>query len=173
MTTLTTLTTRIALALATFSFAGLIHSSTAEAAPAERQERGAGKGERMCARLACSPDQKAKIQQIKASKAPQVKAAREQMRTLRAQVQAELRKPSPDAKAFARLDAQIDAQRAAIHSQRRAGQLQLLALLTPEQKTKLLAAADQRRNKGHGHGKRGGHGQRRGDGKGRGPARAN
>lgn len=171
MNTMTTLTTRIALALATFSFAGLIHSSTAEAAPAERQDRGAGKGERMCARLACSPDQKAKIQQIKASKAPQLKAAREQMRTLRAQVQAELRKPSPDAKAIARLDAQIDAQRAAIHSQRRAGQLQLLALLTPEQKTKLLAAADQRRGKGHG--KRGGHGQRRGHGKGHGPASAN
>ena len=126
------------------------------------KDRSAARGDRLCARLACSADQKAKIQAIKTSKAPQMKAARDQLRALKAEVQAELRKPSPDAKAIARIDARIDSQRAALHSQRRAAQLQLLALLTPDQRSKLLAHADKRGGKGEGKGKHRGEGRRRG-----------
>ncbi len=162
---MTTLTARITLALATFGFAGLITTRTAEAAPAGAKDPGAAKADRLCARLACSTDQKAKIQQIKVSKAPQMKASRDQLRALQAQVQAELRKPSPDAKAIARIDAQIASQRAAMHSQRRAGQLQLLALLTPDQRTKLLDHAGKDRRGGKGHGKHRGDNKRRGQGK--------
>jgi Spy/CpxP family protein refolding chaperone len=157
-----TLLTRLALTLATFGIAGIIHTSTAEAAPAGGKDRSAARGDRLCARLACSADQKAKIQAIKTSKAPQMKAARDQLRALKAEVQAELRKPSPDAKAIARIDARIDSQRAALHSQRRAAQLQLLALLTPDQRSKLLAHADKRGGKGEGKGKHRGEGRRRG-----------
>lgn len=157
---MTTLTARITLALATFGLAGMITTSTAEAAPAGARDRSAAKADRLCARLACSPDQKAKVQQIKVSKAPQMKAARDQLRALQAQVQAELRRPSPDAKAIARIDAQIASQRAAMHSQRRASQLQLLALLTPDQRTKLLDHAGKHKRGGKGHSKRGDHKQR-------------
>lgn len=158
-----TLLTRLALSLVSFGLLGVIHTSTAEAAPASGQDRSAAKADRLCARLACSADQKAKIQQIKASKAPQRKAARDQLRALRAEVKAELQKQSPDARAIARIDAKIDSQRAALHSQRRAAQLQLLALLTPEQRSKLLAHADKRGGKGkhRGEGKHGGEGKRR------------
>lgn len=143
-----TLLTRLALTLATFGITGIIHTSTAEAAPAGGKDRSAARGDRLCARLACSADQKAKIQAIKTSKAPQMKAARDQLRALKAEVQAELRKPNPDAKAIARIDARIDSQRAALRSQRRAAQLQLLALLNPDQRSKLLAHADKRGGKG-------------------------
>jgi len=156
MTTLTTLSTRIALnsfGLATFALVGLLAGS-AEAAPARGaggKDRTEAKANHMCAKLACTDAQKAKIKQIKQSnKTPQQKAARDNMRKLQDQVQAELRKPSPDARAIERLDSQIAAQRTALHSQRRASQLQILAALTPEQRTKFLAHADKR-----GKGKRG------------------
>lgn len=156
-----TLLTRLALTLATFGITGILHTSTAEAAPAGGKDRSAARADRMCARLACSPDQKAKIQAIKTSKAPQMKAARDQLRALQAEVQAELQKPSPDARVIARIVAKIDSQRAALHSQRRAGQLQILALLTPDQRSKFLAHDGKGKRGGKGHGKPGGE-QRRG-----------
>jgi Spy/CpxP family protein refolding chaperone len=147
-TAMKTLTTRILLGLATFGFTGMLASS-AQAAPAagDKQDR----SERMCSKLACSADQKAKIKQIHAGKAPQMKAAKDNLRALRDQVRAELQKPSPDAKLIANLDARIASQQTALHSQRRASQLQVLALLTPEQKTKFLAHDGKGK---HGKGKR-------------------
>jgi len=156
---MTTLIHRIALSALTFGFVGLLAGS-AEAAPAggaHGKDRSEAKGDRLCAKLACTDAQKAKIKQIKASsKTPQHKAARDNLHKLQGQVQAELRKPSPDARAIERLDAQIAAQRTALHSQRRSHQLQILAALTPEQRSKFLA-----------HGERGGKGKA-GHGKGKG-----
>jgi len=165
MTTLIHRIHRIALSALTFGFVGLLTGS-AQAAPtdARGQDHSEARGDRMCARLACTDAQKEKIKQIKAStKTPQHKAARDNLRTLQGQVQAELRKPSPDARAIERLDAQIAAQKTALHSQRRSHQLQILATLSPEQRSKLLAHAE-RRGKGkgkgkRGHGKHGKHGQ--------------
>ena len=152
---MTTLTHRIALGLATFGFVGLLAGS-AQAAPtaAAGKDRSEAKAERMCAKLACTDAQKAKIKQIKTSgKTPQQKAARDSLRKLQDQVQAELRKPSPDARAIERLDAQIAAQKASLHSQRRASQLQILAVLTPDQRAKFLDHAGKR---GKGKGKHAG-----------------
>ena len=163
MTTITTLSTRItlgSLGIATFGLVALLAGS-AQAAPtaAGNNDRSEAKGERMCAKLACTDAQKAKIKQIKASnKTPQQKAAHDNLRKLQDQVQAELRRPSPDARAIERLDGQITAQRTALHGQRRAQQLQILAVLTPDQRTKFLDHAG-RRGKGKGgqrkHGKGG------------------
>jgi Spy/CpxP family protein refolding chaperone len=139
-----TLTTRILLGLATFGFTGLLASS-AQAAPVAG---GKDRAEKLCSELACSADQKAKIKQIHAGKAPQMKAAKDNLRSLRDQVRAELQKPSPDAKTINRLDAQIASQQTALHSQRRASQLQVLALLTPAQKTRFLAHDGKRGGKG-------------------------
>ncbi len=149
-----TLTTRIALALASFGFASLLGVSPAQAAPTRGgKDRTHAKGERMCAKLACSDAQKARIKEIKtAGQTPQSKAARDNLRTLREQVRAELRKPSPDPKTVARLDAQIATQKAALHSQHRARQLQILAVLSPEQKARFLDHAG-KRGKGKGKGK--------------------
>lgn len=127
----------------------------------------------MCARLPlAAPTRRPRSPgPIKASKAPQVKAAREQMRTLRAQVQAELRKPNPDAKAIARLDAQIDAQRAAESTASAAPASCSSSPSSPRAEGRSCSPPTSARGKGHG--KRGGHGQRRGHGKGHGPASAN
>ena len=158
--TMTTFISRIALSALTFGFVGLLAGS-AQAAPtdARGKDRSEAKGDRMCAKVACTDAQKAKIKQIKASsKTPQHKAARDNLRTLHHQVQAELRKPSPDARAIERLDAQIAAQKTALHSQRRSSQLQILATLTPEQRSKFLAHAERsgkgKRKGGHGKAKR-------------------
>ena len=158
-----TLTTRIALSLATFGFASMLGMSQAQAAqPAG--DRHADKAERMCAKLACSDAQKAQIKAIRDARAPQMKAARDNLRKLHDQVKAELRKPSPDAKAIERLDAEMAAQKAALHKQRRASQLQVLALLKPDQKARLLDQMD-KKGQGHGRGKGHGRGGRRGLGR--------
>lgn len=154
---MTTLTNRIALGLATFGIVGLLGASPAQAAQpqAGNKDRSEAKAGRMCARLACSATQKAKIQQIKArTGTPQQKAARDSLRKLQTQVRAELGKPSPDARAIERLDAQIAAQKAALHGQRRAAQLQILAVLDAGQRAKFLAKGDKRHGKGK-HGKGG------------------
>jgi len=159
-----TLTTRIALSLATFGFVGLLGASPAlagqdgEGRRADRTDKAA----RMCAELACTDAQKAQIKSIKDAKVPQMKAARDNLRQLHAQIKAELRKPSPDARTIERLDAEMAAQKAAVQKQRRAGQLQILALLKPDQKAKLLDRMERRHGKqgakgeGQGRGKRGG-----------------
>lgn len=167
-----TLTTRIALSLATFGFAGLLGVSTAQAGEHAGKDH-AGRAERMCAELACTAQQKAKIEAIHAAKKPQMQAARDSMRKLHDQLEVELRKPTIDAKAVERIDAQIAAQHATMQSQRRAAELQVLALLTPEQKTKFLDRMDRKGDRGHhgGHGK-GRRGGPRGGGDFRGPQRA-
>lgn len=174
-----TLTTRIALSLATFGFIGLLGASTAQAGPnggdrrhADKADRTgkADKAERMCAKLACTAAQLAQIKTIKDAKVPQMKAARDNLRKLHAQIKVELRKPSPDVKAIERLDAEMAAQKAALHKQRRASQLQVLAILKPEQRAKLLDRLERGHGKrdGKGPGKRGG----RRDGQFDGPRRA-
>lgn len=168
-----TLTTRIALSLATFGFASLLGMSPAEAA-LPGGDRHADKAERMCARLACTDAQRTQIKAIKEAKAPQMKVARENLRKLHEQVKAELRKPTPDAKAIERLDAEMAAQKTAMHKQRRASQLQILALLKPDQKAKLLDRMDKGgpgRGHGRGHGRKHGRGQGQ-RGQGQGPQRA-
>jgi Spy/CpxP family protein refolding chaperone len=164
---MTTLTNRIvlssfsSLSIATFGLVALLAGSAQAAPTAGGKDRSEAKGGRMCAKLACSDAQKAKIKQIRTSaKTPQQKAARDNLRKLHEQVQAELRKPSPDARAIERLDAQIAAQKTALHSQRRASQLQILAVLTPDQRAKFLDHAG-KRGKGKGGHRKGGKGQRR------------
>ena len=157
-----TLITRIALSLATFGFVGLLGASQAQAGQ-HNGERGhdnsgkADKSERMCAQLACSDAQKTQIKAIKDAKAPQMKAARDNLRKLHAQLKVELHKPTPDVKAIERLDAEMAAQKAAVHKQRRQQQLQVLALLKPDQKAKFLDRSER------GHGKNKGHGKGRGN----------
>ncbi len=159
-----TLTNRIALSLATFGFVGLLGASQAQAGQHDGERR-ADKSERLCAQLACTDAQKTQIKAIKDAKAPQMKAARDNLRQLHAQLKVELRKPTPDVKAIERLDAEMAAQKAAVHKQRRASQLQILALLKPDQKAKFLDRMD----RGHG-GK--GHGKGKGKSKLQGPPRA-
>nr|WP_293174536.1 Spy/CpxP family protein refolding chaperone [Nannocystis sp.] len=167
-----TLTTRIALSLATFGFIGLLGASQAQAGQHNGERRTdnkmhkADKSERLCAKLACSDAQKTQIKAIKDAKAPQMKAARDNLRKLHAQLKVELHKPSPDVKVIERLDAEMAAQKAAVHKQRRASQLQVLALLKPDQKAKFLDRSERGGNKGHGKG----HGK--GKGKLQGPQRA-
>ncbi len=172
-----TLTTRIALSLATFGFVGLLGASQAQAGQHNGERRHdksdkagkldrADKSERLCAKLACSDAQKTQIKAIKDAKAPQMKAARDNLRKLHAQIKVELRKPSPDVKAIERLDAEMAAQKAAVHKQRRAQQLQVLALLKPDQKAKFLDRGER------GHGKHKGHGKGKGKGQFQGPQRA-
>ena len=151
--TMTTFISRIALGALTFGFVGLL-AGPAQAAPGKDHSEAAR--DNMCAKLACTDAQKAKIEQIKAStRTPQHKAARDNLRKLQDQVQAELRRPSPDARAIERLDAQIAAQKTALHSQRRSIQLQILATLTPEQRSKFLAHAERGGKGKRGHGKAG------------------
>jgi len=158
------LTTRIALSLATFGFVGLLGASPARAG-SHGGDHHADRAERMCAELACTDAQKTRIQAIREAKAPQMKAARDNLRKLHDQLKVELRKPTIDVKAVERLDAEMAAQKAAMHKQRRASQLQILALLNADQKAKFV----DRMERGKGHGK--GHGKH-GEGKPRGPKRA-
>lgn len=147
------LTTRLALSLATLGFASILGASPAQAAPAGGKDRSHAKGERMCARLACSDAQKAQIKQIKsAGKTPQAKAARDNLRSLREQLHTEQRKPSPDPATIARLDAQMQAQKTALRAQHQARQQQILAVLNPEQKAKFLEFAAKRKDGKRGHG---------------------
>lgn len=158
-----TLTTRIALSLATFGFASLLGIS-----PAQAGQRGGDhnvdKAERMCAKLACTDAQKTQIKAIKAAKAPQMKAARDNLRKLHDQLKLELRKSTPDVKTIERLDAEMAAQKTAMHKQRRASQLQILALLKPDQKAKFLDRMDKGGRREHGKGRGKGQGRGRGDG---------
>lgn len=151
-----TLTTRIALGLASFGFASLLGVSPAQAGggghktPEQRAER-------LCAKLACTSAQKAKIKEIKAAAhTPQTKAARDNLRGLKQQLRAERQKPSPDAKAIARLEAQFTAQKAALKSQRQAHQQKVLAVLDADQKAKYQAHLDAK-GKRHGKGGKGKH----------------
>ena len=156
-----TLTTRIVLGLATFGFTGLLSAAPVQAAPARGKDRSEVKGDRLCDKLACSTDQKAKIREIRlASKTPQHKAARDNLRSLKLQRQAERSKPAPDARTITALDAQITAQKASLQQQRDARHQQILALLTAEQKTKFQAHLAARHSGKHKHGKRGKHGKR-------------
>ncbi len=157
---MTTFTTRIALTLASFGFASFLGVSTAQAGEHGGKDR-ADRAGRMCAELACTPAQKARIDAIHAAKKPQMQAARDTMRKLHDQLEVELRRPTVDAKAVERIDAQIAAQRAAMQSQRRASQLQVLALLNADQKAKFVDKMDR---KGGKHG--GKHGGKRGGPKG-------
>lgn len=154
---MTTFTTRIALALASFGFASFLGVSTAQAG----EHGGKDRADRMCAELACTPAQKAKIDAIHAAKKPQMQAARDTMRKLHDQLKVELRRPTVDAKAIERIDAQIAAQHATMQTQRRASQLQVLALLNADQKAKFVEKMDR---KGGKHG--GKHGGKRGGPKG-------
>ncbi len=172
-----TLTTRIALSLATFGFIGLLGASQAQAGQHNGERRHgkmekADKSGRLCAKLACSDAQKTKIKAIKDAKAPQMKAARDNLRKLHAQLKVELHKPSPDVKVIERLDAEMAAQKAAVHKQRRASQLQVLALLGPDQKAKFLDRSERGHGKHKGHGKSHGKGRGKGRGKFQGPQRA-
>lgn len=142
-----TLTTRIALSLATFGFASLLGVS-----PAQASQHGAAKAERMCAELTCTDAQKTQIEAIKAARAPQRQAAHDSLRQLHDQIKQELRKPTPDTKTIERLDAEMAAQKATMHKQRRASHLQILALLKPDQKAKFLDKMDKRGKRGHGKG---------------------
>lgn len=161
MMTLTTLTTRIVLGLATFGFTGLLSATPAQAAPAGGKDRSELKAGRLCDKLACSADQKAKIRQIKvASNTPQHKAARDNLRALKLQRQAERSKPAPDARTLTGLDAQVTAQKAALHSQRDARNQQILALLSVDQKAKFQAHLAARQGGKHKRGNHGKHGKR-------------
>ncbi len=144
-----TLTRRIALLLATFSLSTLLSSGVAHAG----QGHGHGKQDkqaRMCERLACTAAQQTQIKAIHDATAPQVKAARDAMRSLRDQQRAEWQKPTPSAGTLERLDGQIDAQRDKIGDLRRAAKLKIHALLTAEQRTKFTAEKGRRGKPGKG-----------------------
>ncbi len=166
MTTLTTRTARtsrfssIMLGLATFGFIGLLGASPAQASPDRGgKDHAAAKADRLCKELSCTPDQKAKIQQIKAAgKTPQNKAAHEEMRALKDQLKAERSKSSPNAATITRLESQLGAKKAVMHSQREARQQQILAVLNADQKAKFQAHIEKRKadKGGKHHGKRAG-----------------
>lgn len=149
-----TLTTRIALGLASFGFASLLGVSPAQAGGGHGQKTPEQRAERLCAKLACTAAQKAKIKEIKvASHTPQTKAARDNLRALKTQIRAERQKTSPDAAALARLEAQMTAQKAALKSQRQATQQRVLAVLNADQKAKYQAHLDARKDGKGKHGK--------------------
>ncbi|MBL9103150.1 MAG: Spy/CpxP family protein refolding chaperone [Myxococcales bacterium] len=149
-----TLTTRIALALAAFGFSSVLAAGEAHAAPAGKREVQAGKHDRLCAELACTADQKAKIAEIRETNAPRIKAAKASLRGLREQVKAEWHKPRPDARALERLDAQIDAEQDKVQDMKRAARLEIHALLTPEQRSKFNSKLERGRGE-RGRGERG------------------
>lgn len=163
---MTTLTTRILLGLASFGLVGLLG-----AAPAHAHGGGGGKRspearvERLCAELACTPAQKAKILEIKgASRTPEAMAAHEQLRGLKAQIRSEREKANPDAAAIERLKSQITAQKSVLAAQREATQKKVAAVLTPAQRARYQAHLDARAKR-HAEGKRHGDGKRKGEGK--------
>lgn len=161
-----TLTTRIALGLASFGFASLLGVSPAQAGGGDRggHKTPEQKAERLCAKLACTAAQKAKIVEIKAAgRTPQSKAARDNLHGLKQQLRAERQKPSPDAKLITRLEAQVTAQKTALAGQRKAQQQKVLAVLNADQKAKFQAHLDARAKRhADGKGKHGGKGKRGG-----------
>lgn len=165
-----TLTTRISLGLASLGLASMLGASPAHAGQGHGKSP-AAKVERLCAELACTPAQKAKLTEIKAQgRTPEHKAARENLHAMKRQLQAEREKPSPNARTIADLEAKITTQKAALKRQREANRQQMMAVLTPAQKAKFeahLAAKRERHGKGEGKGKRRGEGKgkRGGEGK--------
>jgi len=146
-----TLTRRLALLLATFSLSTLLSSGVAHAGPAAgKQDRSEQKQNRLCERLACTAAQKTQIESIHDATAPQVKAAREAMQSLRAQQRAEWQKAAPSAATLERLDGQIDAQKDKIGDLRRAAKLKIHALLTADQRAKFTAEKGKRGKHGKG-----------------------
>ncbi|MEZ4450457.1 MAG: Spy/CpxP family protein refolding chaperone [Nannocystaceae bacterium] len=169
---MTTLTTRILLGLASFGLVGLLGATPAYAHAGGEKRSPEARVERLCAELACTPAQKAKILEIKAAgRTPQATAAHDQLRALKQQMRAEREKASPDATVIERLKGQITAQKAVLHGEREATQKKVAAVLTPAQRTKYQAHLDARakrhEGKRHGEGKRG-EGKRDGKGKGKG-----
>ncbi len=145
-----TLTARIALCLAMFGSAAVLGASPAQAGgdPSARAAK-------LCAELACTPTQQEKITQLKVVKAPQMKAARENMKALKQQRRAEAEKSNPDASVLARLDTQIEAAKATKMAAREAMKREISALLTAEQRAKFQAHMDRKAQAKHGHGKHG------------------
>lgn len=166
-----TLTTRIVLGLASFGLAGLLGASPAHAGHG-RAKGPEAQAERLCAELACSPAQRAKIVEIKAaSRTPEARSARDNLRSLKEQVRAEKEKPRPDAQEIARLKGLIAAQKATVASQRQATQQQVMAVLSPSQKATYQARIEARAKRHEGKGKGRGKGKGKGKGHGKGKQR--
>lgn len=144
---------------------GLVMFGAGDAAAArEGGPRHEQRGGKMCERLECSADQKVKIAEIRARAKPAVKAEREAVRELKAQLVAEYRKDRLDTAKVKGLREQLDARKAAMKRQREAMKAQVEALLTPAQKTRLTELKAERGHKGKkfGHHGRGKHGPRHG-----------
>lgn len=128
-----------------------------------RHEERAGK---LCQRLECSAEQKAKIDEIRQKNKPAMKAEKEAIRDLQAQLVAEYRKEQVDTAKVKALRQQLEDRKAAMKRQREAMKAQIEAVLTPAQRQRLAELKAERGQMGpkghkrwgkrHGHGKRGG-----------------
>lgn len=102
-----------------------------------RDGHGAAKLERVCQRLTCTADQKAKIGAIGKSMREQNEPDRAALGKLRDDLAAEVAKARPDGQAIKRISADMERHQGAIRERRMAALLEVQALLNPEQRKAL------------------------------------
>lgn len=110
------------------------------------------------AQLALSDDQLEKIAKVKSSLADATGPKKLQLKTLHRQLKDALTKESVDKSSVMHLQSQINSLRDELSNAKLSARLETLAVLTPEQKTKMRHAALQRQAFG-GMGRRGGMGK--------------
>lgn len=144
--------------------AHLLSMMTMLVAPAAADEPGAhagrhGKRAGMCERLACTDDQRVRIDAIRDAHREDSKDERAAVKDLRRALKAEESKPSPNAEELARLRAALDTATLALAQERHETKAEVAAVLTPAQREQLAAM------KGKHEGKKGKHGKAHGKGK--------
>ena len=127
-------------------------------APDARAAHGGRDAERadLCERLACTDDQRTKIDAIRASHREDMADERTEAKRLREALKAERKKPSPNAEEIARLQASLDAVKAEMRRGREAKKAEISAVLTPEQRERFAAMKAKHEAKRKAHGERGG-----------------
>ncbi len=121
----------------------------------------------MCERLACSDDQRARIDAIRVAHRDDMVEDRAEVKRLRAAMQAEQAKPSPDAEALARLRAELDTAKTELRKERSDAKAEIATVLTPAQREQLARFEAHRARKAEHGGKAKAHAERDGKGKGK------
>lgn len=158
MNTSRSLAMRRLLALATLAAAGTVSASAAWAGPGERGMRGEGFGapalnQRMLEKVGASAEQRAQITQIMDAARTDLRAQREEGRSLHTQMRALFTQPSIDEAAVESLRQQMVARHDAASQRMTQAMVEASRVLTVEQRQQiavLMAERADRRGDGHG-----------------------
>lgn len=138
----------IAASLSALALAGTVATGTSTPDTGKaKQDRGAkrhGKIERLCKRLECTPQQRDQLAEIARELRTDLRQGREAMKSAKAALADEYRKPTPDESNMKRQYAAMDRHRQAQRDRTHAALMSAHAVLTPEQRSKLANRIEKR-----------------------------